>query len=440
MRILICIFLILSFSCKSLNSDTNLQSAHSNVSNFKLAPPSFIHEDKNIVWSDFINAEYNLEFDVKDKKATSYTKITLKTSEKGYPVFDLVSSPNKILIDGELTTQQEISTPSQETKIRFINKELIPGTYTIEIYSPIEHGVTFKEDTVSALFSMKDLKDREFLEKYLPTNFEYDQYKMKLSIVVANSQKEHILMTNGKKMASSNNEFIYEFPAYFNTSSIFIHLFPKGSYSILSYKTNSIDGRSIPIIIYSPYIPLNLYNNFIKAQINSIFKELENDYGPWPHPHLIWLGKIQLRGGMEYAGAAVSGILPIGHELQHNYFARAVMPANGNAGWIDEGVARWSDFFSLKDDNIDYDHGNIGGQSPYHRKTAKGSYQKGRYFMQHIHYLLSKRNKSGLKGFLKYFYNKRKFTVITTKDFQSDLESYYGENLDSIFNKHIYGK
>ena len=49
------------------------------------------------------------------------------------------------------------------------------------------------------------------------------------------------------------------------------------------------------------------------------------------------------RGGMEHCGATITSMSALAHEITHSWFARGVMPANGNAGWIDEGTARWRD-------------------------------------------------------------------------------------------------
>jgi hypothetical protein len=46
---------------------------------------------------------------------------------------------------------------------------------------------------------------------------------------------------------------------------------------------------------------------------------------------------------MEYCGATMTDPGALGHELTHSWFARGVMPANGNTGWIDEAVASWRD-------------------------------------------------------------------------------------------------
>ena len=72
-------------------------------------------------------------------------------------------------------------------------------------------------------------------------------------------------------------------------------------------------------------------------------RELEQTYGPYPHEALLIYCTGNISGGMEYAGATMTSLEALGHEITHSWFARGVMPANGNAGWIDEAIARWRD-------------------------------------------------------------------------------------------------
>src|SRR5690606_15920392 len=121
-------------------------------------------------------------------------------------------------------------------------------------------------------------------------------------------------------------------------SSLFFHLVDEGKYPETKYSYTSINGNIIPITLYTrSSSQLKSY----KEESLRVLKELEDTYGPWPHPSLIIYGAGL--GGMEYCGATMSSLSALGHELTHSYFARGVMPQNGNAGWIDEAIASWRD-------------------------------------------------------------------------------------------------
>ncbi len=416
--------------------------AHASI---EQAPPSFNVVGKRAIWTDFTHAKYELSFDIKTRKAKSVAIIELNIFEKGYPIFDVVGTPTKVLVNGVSYSQQEIETPGKESKVRIIDHEFKAGRYKIQIESEVSNGVKFDASSVSAGFFMKDMRDREFLEMYIPSNYEYDQYKMEVSVRVTGSKKSHRLFTNGFLVEKSKNYFKYTYPDYFTSTSLYFHLAPEKKFKVLEsvYETRLANGKDFPVTIYSRTKRLN--RRIIKV-VRKVLIELERDYGPWPHPHLIFYGDGKWKGGMEYAGAATAGWFAIGHELQHGYFARAVMPANGNAGWIDEAVASWRDFtvlhkiFPFRKDEINYTSMNLGNQSVFNRKTDHRSYVSGRSFMFYIDSLLKKVPGKSLKKFLKIYFENRKYTTIQSEDFRLDLEKYYGRSLKNLFDQYIYGR
>lgn len=411
-----------------------LQPAYADL---KKAPPSFSHGGNKVVWADFLKAEYKLVFDIEKKTAKSISEIEFVIEEKGFPIFDSVNEVDELYINNKLVTQSIIETPGKETKLRLIGKSLVPGKYKMTVYSSIKLGVLFKKDSVSAGFFMKDMKDREFLERYLPSNLEYDQYQIKLNLKIIGSKVSHRLFTNGKISFSEKNNFEVSYPDFFNSSSLYFHLVPKGKFKVKKSTFKSMDGREIPVTVYSKYKTLNL---LVKRKVHKVLKELEKDYGPWPHPQVLIHSNSKLRGGMEYAGAAVSGWFAIGHELQHAYFARAVMPKNGSAGWIDEAIASWRDFFHRSSKKPNFDFSNMGGKSPYVRKTDHSSYKKGRSFMSYLDKVITKETDYCLKDFLKVYFEKRKYTTVDTKTFISDLEEFTGLSFQVIFDQYIFGE
>ncbi|WP_372655919.1 hypothetical protein [Halobacteriovorax sp.] len=416
------------------------------------APPSFSSSGKRAVWVDFIKAKYDLTFDINNKKASAVSTIEFELAEKGYPIFDLDIGPRSVSIDGVRYSQSEIKTPDRESKVRIIKKELLPGSYTLKIENNIVNGIKFRRKDVSAAFFMSDLKDRNFLEKYIPSNYEYDQYKIELSLKVLGARKSHRLFTNGSLVQKSDNYYKYSYPEYFTSSSLFFHFVPENKFKVISYTYESklSNGSHFPVTLYSK---TNRFNKKMKKEVDSVLRELERDYGPWPHPQLILYGDGEWKGGMEYAGAATSAFYSIGHELQHSYFARSVMPANGNAGWIDEAVASWRDNYlkSAKNNSKSNDlipvgrsrnrrsGANLANHSPYRRVTPKMSYTNGSDFIFYLDSLFSRVPGKSVKKFLKIYYQNRKYTTISNNDFKLDLENYYGETLDLSFNKYIFG-
>lgn len=418
-------FLLISFNC---------------LAGIEQAPKSFKHQDKKAVFVDFTHAQYNLVYDTKKAIAWAETTIQFTMSEDGYPLFDSVSTPNELKINGEASSQLLIRTPGDASWIRLINKKLSPGNHTLTLKTLILNGTIFQRtkkdwERVSSGFFIRDLTDRMFLEKYLPSNYEYDQYKMDFDIKVTGTKRWHTLFANGKVTKVTENHYKLSLPDWYTASSVYFHLVPINKFVRWRLNYPSINGRNIPIIIYSNY---RFYNYYVKRKAWHVLKELEADYGPFPHDQLIIYGT-GLKGGMEHAGAVETSIASLGHELQHQYFAKCIHPANGNSGWLDEAIASWRDKGHYSVDYPFYKSVNLAAHSSYTRKTDKRSYKYGRSFMAYINKQLIDMGKPGLKDFLKIYFEKRKFTTVTTEIFKSDLQEYAQMSFGEDFNQYIYG-
>jgi len=286
-------------------------------------------------------------------------------------------------------------------------------------------------NTVKNAFWMSDLSDRKFLEQFLPINFEYDQLKINFHVKIIGTVEEHIIHTNGKLTELAKNEWYIEFANYFTSSSIFYHLTGINDHPKTKFIHKSIDGREIPIELYGR----NGLGSF-KIKILTVLKELEEDYGPWPHPSVVVYAAG--RGGMEYCGATVTSLSALGHELTHSYFARGIMPARGNAGWMDEAIASWRDGGYRHYEQDDLKPTKMAGHSVYRRTTDYNAYTKGARFMGHLDKYFEEQG--GLKKFLRVLKGKRLFRPMLTVDFRRDLEKYFEDDLQELFDIYIYGK
>lgn len=404
------------------------------------APPNFDVDGKSAIWVDFKVAEYQIKYDAPNERVEVETKITFEQKETGYPLFDSKNEITAMTVNGKKVDQQLISSPAKVTKVRLINVQLEAGTHSMTLKSSMTTGVSFKNSkknwgNVSSAFFIRDLTDRMFLERYLPTNLEYDNYKMIMDVEVTGTKRFHSLFANGDITKLTQNHYRVEFPDFYVSSSVFFHLVPINKFVRWYLKYPSIDGRDIPVTIYSS---TGIYNKLAKNKAWKVMKELEADYGPWPHKQLIIYGT-GLKGGMEYAGATETSIVSLGHELQHAYFAKGIHPANGNAGWLDEAIASWRDKGHKTLEKPFYKSANLGNQSAYTRKTDKRSYEYGRSFMAYMDFKLKANGKLGLKDFLASLVDKRIYTSITTEDFKKDLEAYSSLDLNADFNQYVYG-
>ncbi|MFL5785907.1 MAG: hypothetical protein ACJ76H_14915 [Bacteriovoracaceae bacterium] len=401
--------------------------------NFHLAPPDFETKGGMATFVDIQKAEYNITFDVEESMATVKSRIVFNNRVKGLPIFDLIPSPTKVKLDGVSVKTPERKDPFG-SKMRVVDFETPVGTHVLEMENRITRNVSFPQnlETVRAAFWIRDLKDRMFLEQYIPSNYEFDQYQMTFNVEIKGSRKlNYDFFVNGEITQTSPSTWKIVYPEYFTVSALYFHMAPKSSYRVLKEEYTSVSGRKFTITTYSDYIWKT--SKFMKYA-KEVMAELEADYGPWAHPSLVAYQTMP-GGGMEHSGAAQTSLGALDHEMLHSYFAKGVMPGRGDDGWIDEAIASWRDYGYQRLPSVSFDHSNLGNHSPYKRNTDDRCYELGRAFMAYLDYRLQ--DMGGLKAFLRGYFAAYKHTIWTTQHFKNNLEFFSGLNFDDEFNRYI---
>lgn len=402
----------------------------SNVfANLHLAPPSFVYKDSNAVFIDIEKGTYDIKYYPSSLSSQVKTTWTFKTIENGYPIFDFVPKKMGLKLNGEAVRFSNLTSPDGVTSYKVVNKMIKAGTHTLEIWTKIKRGIKFGLKTVNSGFFIKDLSEKKFLEKYIPANLEYDQYPITFNVKVF-SKKRHKVIANGNVSENGWNDYTVNYPSYYSSSSIYFHVFEKGKYKWINSTLTSIDGRELPLTIYTKKL-LNPTDFYIETK--KVFAELEKDYGPWPHPRFIIYG-MSLRGGMEYPGATATSLRSLGHEMYHSYFAKSVIPADGNSGWMDEGLATWrgNDYPTLN--HPGFEMFNIGAHSVYKRNTDDNSYRVGNAFFSYLN------SKINLKSTLRRYFEKYKASIVTTDMMINFFEKDTGVSLRGEFLQFVLNK
>jgi hypothetical protein len=398
-------------------------------------PKSFNTTAGKAVFVDFLSADYDIEYDLDKQQASVVAHIKFYAPESGNPIFDSFEAPSEIKLNGSKIEALETLTPSSETTVRVMKQSVSTGTHLAVITVPLTTLVEFRNGTVKSAFWTSDLSERKFLERYMPANLEYDQVKMTFNVKFLGGKSKQMIYTNGVVESLNDNHYKITYPEYYNASSIFFHTTPAGSTDELRFSLRSVDGREIPAVVY---VSKSIFNNTaldkLKLKASEVFQELEGDYGAWPHPSLIIYNAGM--GGMEYCGATMTSFSALGHELFHSYFARGVMPANGNSGWLDEALASWRDegyqtLYSLSGTSMMSSH-------PYYtRTTDRAAYSFGERFMRYMDGKL--KTKGGLKPFMRYMVENRVFAPLFVEEFIQEMGSFYGVSVEADFNTYTYG-
>ena len=322
------------------------------------APPAFPSDTRQrVVFVDFTKAHYHLEFDVKAGTAIAVSHIDFVADSSGLAAISLNQPYLWAKLDGQDVHLIDQDSPRRQASFRVLSKPISQGNHTLTIRSTIERLGPKKNvpvnwlsnpDRLDCIFSMSDIRrDGGFLEAYLPSNYEYDHFEILMSVAIRHSTVDHTVFTNGTATVVGPGQWEIAFPEYFTTSCPWFHLGPTDDYAHRKDTFDSSDGRSVPILVYTRStlqasgVDLDSFLRHAKC----VLEELETDYGPFPHDTVTVLATGMGIGGMEYAGATATRLGSLRHELNHSYFARSIMPTNGNAGWMDEAIASWADEF-----------------------------------------------------------------------------------------------
>ncbi len=401
------------------------------------APQPFAYGGGQAVYVDFTEASYDVSYDAVARTAVVKSRIRFLAESAGNPLYDLVGEPTEVRLDGERVADAAISTPDNATRLRVLQAAVSPGEHTLEITHNLTALLEWSAEGVKSAFWTSDLRDRGYLEQYLPTNMEYDRVPMTLNLEFVGGSKNQVVYANGVISDLGNNKFSVRFPEYFTASSLYFHTVPVGSVLETRFSYRSMDGRELPVVIY---LKPGLFGGSegtlaqLRSRTEQILAELEGDYGPFLHPSVTIYNSGS--GGMEYCGATITSASALAHELTHSYFARGLIPANGNAGWIDEALASWRDGGYQRITSIS-GGANMAGRAAYTRYTDRAAYTYGARFMSYLDGKFA--DQGGLKPLLRKLVAERAFTPYFTEDFVQWAAEHFRADVATEFRLRVYG-
>jgi hypothetical protein len=406
------------------------------------APAAFDHQSSKAIFVDFKHVDKQFIYNVASKRAHAKATISCDVIEEGQPI--LVFRPdirsltiNQQAVDLKLIAKRK--DPDAQTDILVIEQILSPGSHTFEIeYELSKENLIFGSDFVRSAFFVSDLdftaEGFGLIERSAPTNYEFDRYSQSIHYVIQGTNKTHEIISNGTRTFKGTNEWRYTYPDYFAPGSLYMHLFEDGHFKIKSADYNGLQ-KVIPITTYAS--TETLANRGLQNSLK-VMKELETTYGPYLHDQAIAY-ITPSGGGMEHAGATITSLWALEHEFTHFWFARGVMPVDGNAGWIDEAIASWRDNGYLRRDPRKKARiVNLAGYSPYRRSTPVESYSLGEVFMSELDHYFSAQG-SGLKQVLAELFGDFAGHSISTQDFQNYIDDRLVADIASRFDRYVYG-
>jgi hypothetical protein len=424
-------FLALAFFSQTTSFATDLE----------LAPEPFDLPGGTAVFTDIERVDAHIKFDVATQKATARAYVRFKTSDNGFPIVDLVPRATSVSLNGkaiDATLYKDTASPGSATTYKVLMVEVqAEDTHELVVeYAMQSSLVSFVGKAVRTGFFMNDLqaRGRGFSENYIPSGLEYDQHIQSIRIQLVNTDQEHIVMHNGVATENGDNDWTINFPDYFTTSSMYLHLFEQGHMVVAQDSIPGING-GIPIISYAR--TASLARSGLSTTISTI-TELNQVFGGYAHNSFVAY-MTPNGGGMEHCGATMSSSGALRHEIAHSWFARGVMPSSGPSGWIDEAMATWiANGYQRASSGPNRPSVSLTWSSPYRRETNQRAYTEGARLVSEFDYMF--RNLGGMKALMKMFFGQYARKPITIDQFQSHLETNTNTDLSSIFSRYVYGR
>lgn len=410
------------------------------VGDIELAPPNFGLGDGDVVFVDILRQKLDVELDTPKKSARIKAQTTFQQWDRGFPIIDLVPGVTTVRIDGVSVDPQhyvEIRDPDKQSYLRVIKKELPPGEHTLELEYALDDYFKFDKEGVEFDVALSDLTERRYIERYFPSNYQYDTYPVEMNMVINGATTDHVLIANGDADRVEKNRFQVRFPDFYNAASFYFALFPQGRRTVLRSQYQQQSGPPLAVTVFGASKASVLEVG--RERLLTAALEHEKDYGPFCHKQKIM--HYEGEGGMEYSGAMRTSQKAIDHEHHHSYFARCVQAADGNSGWMDEALARWHD--------RGYPRANKFGQttqtmalasfSPYRRSTTDDAYEYGADLMAELDFVFAE--SGGLRPILREWYQLKQKKIVTTKMFEDFLVERAPKKYDlrDWFRRKVYG-
>lgn len=413
------------------------------------APPPFVEKGKQRTFAKFRAAKHEIDID-KNGSAIITSRIKFETFAHGTPIIDLYLTGGdgvaQVIVDGSSDALETVAAPGNVANYRALRTPIGPGRHTVRIRHEVGGLKPANTDPgVVAFLKMDDEPSsvdpwdgRLFLERYLASNLEFDQYENRIQLRARAA--DLMLLTNGTVSDEGENEWQIDFPETFTSSCPFLFLGERAGFRVEEFTFPRIGHVPVRVTAFANQRDARRMSKFAADSSASwrALDELQLLFGPFPYNRLVLY---LCSNAMEYAGAAEVSGDHILHEVTHSYFGRCVLPADGNAGWIDEAIAYWCENRLLDSSPptfpADTDPGPMGNQSRYRRSTSLKAASMGRPLLAYLDYLLLDRG--GLLPLLARFRADYAFQVVSAPEFQLALERYAGRSFAPEFETFVYG-
>jgi hypothetical protein len=444
-----------------------------------LPPFQLDQENGDAVFIDITHSSYNLEVSNDPKQIIVTAVIDFKTLSPGFPLLDLLPNADQVEIDEAKAELKETPLPCHSSSMKYVNHPLQAGDHKLKLkyilkypfLDPNGKPIDEKSKDEDIFFKLSDLSDRGYLERYLPTNLNSDQYSFEVNIKFLQDRGDIFVMSNGEVGDDTPEGIKIKFPEKSNASSMMLHLAHQNDFIVQESTYSSVQKsgeiKPIKLIVYMSKKDLEAEmadtnkptkstpDEFMNQAKESLLKA-ETLFGPAHGNKFIVKAKPAQNGGMEYAMAAETGLGAIDHEILHSYFGRGIQSKDGNSQWLDEAVAVWLEEYVHGERNISGNDkneqllkagapflisSNLGARSAFHRNSERNAYRYGANFMSYLDWKISHSDpQKGLYQVLARLVNERMDKTWDNNIFLKAIKDETGLDVQDEFDFFVKGR
>lgn len=421
--------------------------------NFDLAPPAKVVDGLTAVPIDIQSLVASLTFDATTHRGAADATITFIVGPGGgCPIFDLRQTISAAWLDGVAIPVTDLAHHDfgggTDARLRVIASVLAAGsthtlrlTYTLGLPDALSSSsgpptYSFSGERLTLKFWYTDLRAGRYLEAWLPSNLQFDQFSAEIEIAILHSSVAHTFVTNAAVTTLGANHVRLSFPAHYTTLSG--HVQVQASDELVARTGHAVlpGGATITIQSYKP-VGSTVDLAAREAQLAGWLSSNVSAIGPYAHGDR-FLVVYDGSGGMEYCGACRAEPGAVKHEAFHSWWGRAVQPAAQSDGWWDEA---WTTHEVAAAAPMPFDFGappsELCPRNPYTRVTAGASYTTGEDFFQGA---AAAMGSATLRALMRSFYEAHRERPVTTLTLEEHLLAGSGRpELVDAFHRFVYG-
>lgn len=333
--------------------------------------------------------EASIVFDAEAQTASATATLRFALgNDAGNPVFDLRQGIERVVLDGEELTEDDIWHQDLGGGVRAQMRVIKPrlaacSEHTLELEytvrepgAPGATGPLWEADGLYWNLNLRDVMEARYLEQWLPANLIHDRYPVTLDLELIGTDVEHLAISNGEVEDVAAGRWHVAFPADFTALSHMLLIRPASAVEHLS----ALDSEtSIQLEVYRENTILTPTDELLTAVTDTLREKVASE-GAYQHgDRYVVLFWSEQRGiwSMEYDGATTTRPSALGHETLHMWYGRGTKPATANDGWFDEAITQYLDDPPTTGLTLDDDPVLLSPPSPWSRHSPTEAYSVG---------------------------------------------------------------